>query len=139
MACCMLADRILLLNTYSSDLVDWVDEVLTVVLGLDTPENLPPIVDADDINKMSKMSWLGFENYLVVTDRYPLPLSLLHSSNAPHAVATATLPMPVLVSPSSVPMKAQHEPLPSRALHAPGRKHLWGVCGHNIAVMISCM
>lgn len=57
------------MNTFEGDIVNWIDEMLAVALGVDSPHDLPPIVDAADISGLEKRAWLGFENYILVTDR----------------------------------------------------------------------
>jgi hypothetical protein len=50
--------------------------MLAVALGVDRDEDLPIFVDAADIQDLEKRVWLGFENYLLVTDRYAAPAPL---------------------------------------------------------------
>ena len=64
-----VADRILLVNTFEGDILDWLDEMLAVALGLDSPAQLPPFIDSGDVGDLDKAKWLGFENYILVTDR----------------------------------------------------------------------
>ena len=60
------------------------DEMLAVALGVDSPEDLPPVIDAAQISGIPKRAWLGFENYILVTDRYGSPFqyhsTLLHNA-----------------------------------------------------------
>lgn len=75
-------DRILLVNTFEGDILDWLDQVLAVALGVDSPKDLPPVIDSAQISSIQKRAWLGFENYILVTDRYGSPFqchcTLLH-------------------------------------------------------------
>lgn len=64
-----VADRILLVNTFEGDILDWLDEMLAVALGLDGPAQLPLFIDSGDVGDLDKAKWLGFENYILVTDR----------------------------------------------------------------------
>eukprot|EP00892_Ulva_mutabilis_P000815 jgi/Ulvmu1/10734/UM068_0022.1 len=63
-------DRIFLLNAHVDDLTDWAKEALTVAVGADTPSELPVMMDKMDMKEISALAWVGFENILVVTDRY---------------------------------------------------------------------
>jgi hypothetical protein len=64
------ADRILLVNTYQGDIVDWVYEVFASALGVDGPDELPEVMDASDMSELEKQAWVGFENYILIRDRF---------------------------------------------------------------------
>ena len=61
-----------LLNLYKDALTTWFKQTLQVALraALPSGHELPPLIDYGDLQAVPKLSWLGFENYIAVSDRW---------------------------------------------------------------------
>jgi hypothetical protein len=71
------ADTVALVNMYKDQVPNWFLETLAIALAPSQPKpgpSLPRIIDYGDIMAIGgdKLTWLGFENYLTVTDRCEL-------------------------------------------------------------------
>ncbi|KAG2488504.1 hypothetical protein HYH03_013007 [Edaphochlamys debaryana] len=68
-------DRILLPNL-RKEMSDWFKEMLALAVSPGVRRGgapVPPIIDHTDLDAFPKLSWLAFENLLVVQDRYTHP------------------------------------------------------------------
>ncbi|KAG2429620.1 hypothetical protein HXX76_010852 [Chlamydomonas incerta] len=68
-------DRILLPNL-RKEMNDWFKEVLALAVAPGVRRGgapVPPIIDHTDLDAFPKLSWLAFENLLVIQDRYTHP------------------------------------------------------------------
>eukprot|EP01024_Parvocaulis_polyphysoides_P015147 TRINITY_DN16533_c0_g1_i1.p2 TRINITY_DN16533_c0_g1~~TRINITY_DN16533_c0_g1_i1.p2 ORF type:complete len:257 (-),score=10.86 TRINITY_DN16533_c0_g1_i1:57-827(-) len=67
-------DRVLLLNIAKQQMLDWHDSSLLLALhpGTDEGQDIK-VMDMEDFMNLNKQLWMGFENVIVVTDRYTEP------------------------------------------------------------------
>lgn len=79
------ADNVFLANLYDSELLSWFEETLKIALEAVRPPDapLPRIIDMQDVQEADPLRWIGFENYLVVSDRCALRSACLLVTMAP--------------------------------------------------------
>lgn len=65
-------DNVLLVNLFERELGAWFRETLELALAAVRPADAPPlrVMDTSALTAGDPLNWLGFENYIVITDRY---------------------------------------------------------------------